>query len=182
MIHEVSKTLCAQLIDQLYPDYLLDRDGVQLCIPRHEHQDVQIGIYLYDISEYSITAQRYASVDGDSRVFPPKLMELSYLIYVNEDARFGGYNKEQEEILYEKMIQIFHDLSVLQVKDRQLPLQFVNMELDSKIHIWESLHQPLQPALYLRVAPVEIASMKNEKVNIVRHVDGKTKSKHKGGV
>ena len=165
MIHEVSKTLCAQLIDQLYPDYLLDRDGVQLCIPRHEHQDVQIGIYLYDISEYSITAQRYASVDGDSRVFPPKLMELSYLIYVNEDARFGGYNKEQEEILYEKMIQIFHD-----------------MELDSKIHIWESLHQPLQPALYLRVAPVEIASMKNEKVNIVRHVDVKTKSKHKGGV
>lgn len=182
MIHEVSKTLRAQLIDQLYPDYLLDRDGVQLCIPRHEHQDVQIGIYLYDISEYSITAQRYASVDGDSRVFPPKLMELSYLIYVNEDARFGGYNKEQEEILYEKMIQIFHDLSVLQVKDSQLPLQFVNMELDSKIHIWESLHQPLQPALYLRVAPVEIASMKNEKVNIVRHVDVKTKSKHKGGV
>ena len=120
MIHEVSKTLCAQLIDQLYPDYLLDRDGVQLCIPRHEHQDVQIGIYLYDISEYSITAQRYASVDGDSRVFPPKLMELSYLIYVNEDARFGGYNKEQEEILYEKMIQIFHDLSVLQVKDSKL--------------------------------------------------------------
>ncbi|EFP60183.1 hypothetical protein HMPREF0983_03500 [Erysipelotrichaceae bacterium 3_1_53] len=109
-------------------------------------------------------------------------MELSYLIYVNEDARFGGYNKEQEEILYEKMIQIFHDLSVLQVKDSQLPLQFVNMELDSKIHIWESLHQPLQPALYLRVAPVEIASMKNEKVNIVRHVDVKTKSKHKGGV
>lgn len=182
MIHEVSKTLCAQLIDQLYPDYLLDRDGVQLCIPRHEHQNVQIGIYLYDISEYSITAQRYASVDGDSRVFPPKLMELSYLIYVNEDARFGGYNKEQEEILYEKMIQIFHDLSVLQVKNCQLPLQFVNMELDSKIHIWESLHQPLQPALYLRVAPVEIASMKNEKVNIVRHVDVKTKSKHKGGV
>ena len=182
MIHEVSKALCTQLIEQLYPDYLLDRDGVQLCIPRHEHQDVQIGIYLYDISEYSITAQRYASVDGDSRVFPPKLMELSYLIYVNEDARFGGYNKEQEEILYEKMIQIFHDLSVLQVKDSQLPLQFVNMELDSKIHIWESLHQPLQPALYLRVAPVEIASMKNEKVNIVWHVDVKTKSKHKGGV
>ena len=104
MIHEISRTICRHLVEQLYPDYLLDRDGVQLCIPRHEHQDVQIGIYLYDISEYSITAQRYASVDGDSRVFPPKLMELSYLIFVNEDARFGGYNKEQEEILYEKMM------------------------------------------------------------------------------
>ena len=43
-------------MEQLYPDYLLDRDGVQLCIPRHEHQDVQIGIYLYDISEYSMPA------------------------------------------------------------------------------------------------------------------------------
>ena len=113
MIHEISRTICRHLVEQLYPDYLLDRDGVQLCIPRHEHQDVQIGIYLYDISEYSITAQRYASVDGDSRVFPPKLMELSYLIFVNEDARFGGYNKEQEEILYEKMIQTFHDLCML---------------------------------------------------------------------
>ena len=64
MIHEISRTICRHLVEQLYPDYLLDRDGVQLCIPRHEHQDVQIGIYLYDISEYSITAQRYASVDG----------------------------------------------------------------------------------------------------------------------
>lgn len=181
MIHEVSRTICRHLVEQLYPDYLLDRDGVQLCIPRHEHQDVQIGIYLYDISEYSITAQRYASVDGDSRVFPPKLMELSYLIYVNEDARFGGYNKEQEEILYEKMIQIFHDLSMLEVNSAQIPIQFVNMELDSKIHVWESLHQPLQPALYLRVAPVEIASLQSEKVNIVRHVDVVTESRNKGG-
>ena len=168
-------------MEQLYPDYLLDRDGVQLCIPRHEHQDVQIGIYLYDISEYSITAQRYASVDGDSRVFPPKLMELSYLIFVNEDARFGGYNKEQEEILYEKMIQTFHDLCMLEVNAAQIPIQFVNMELDSKIHVWESLHQPLQPALYLRVAPVEIASLQSEKVNIVRHVDVVTESRNKGG-
>lgn len=120
MIHEVSRTICRHLVEQLYPDYLLDRDGVQLCIPRHEHQDVQIGIYLYDISEYSITAQRYASVDGDSRVFPPKLMELSYLIFVNEDARFGGYNKEQEEILYEKMIQTFHDLCMLDVNAAQI--------------------------------------------------------------
>ena len=86
MIHEISRTICRHLVEQLYPDYLLDRDGVQLCIPRHEHQDVQIGIYLYDISEYSITAQRYASVDGDSRVFPPKLMELSYLRSLNSCA------------------------------------------------------------------------------------------------
>lgn len=180
MIQDVSKALCEVLREHLYPDMLGDRDRIQLCIPRHEHQDVQIGIYLYDISDYTLTAKRYASIEGNQRVFPPKLLELSYLIYVHEDAHFGGYNKEQEEALYERMIQIFHDISYLEINDVHVPIQFVNVSLDSKIHLWQSLHQPLQPALYLRIAPIEIASALHENVNLVRSVDVYAKRYHKG--
>lgn len=171
MIEEVSIALQDILRKYLYPDYLLDMDGVKLCIPKHDEQDYQIGIYLYDVSEYSLIAQRYATIEDHTRVFPPKLMEISYLIFVNESVQFGGYDKLQEDRLYEKMIQIFHDESVLEVEGKQLPIHFENINLDNKIRLWQSLNTPLQPALYIKIAPVEIASGKQEQDTLVKDVN-----------
>ena len=170
MIHEVSKALQDMLSSQLYPEWLMDQDGVQPCIPSHENQDYKVGIYLYDLAEYSIAAQRYATITDHTRVFPSKLISLSYLIYVNEEVQFGGYNKEQEEVLLERMIQVIHDTSALEAAQQHVNLQFENVDVENKIRLWQSLNKPLQPALYIKVLPVEIKSNRQEEVTLVHDI------------
>lgn len=180
MIHEVSKAIQDILGKELYPDLLMDMDNVKQCIPTHENLDFKVGIYLYDVTESNVGLQKHATIVDHLRIFPPKMMELSYLIFVNEEVQFGGYSKEQEELLLERIIRTFHDLSKFNICDEELSLQFENVSLENKIHLWQSLQKPLQPAIYLKISPVRILSNKKEEVIFVRRVDIHTKRKAGG--
>lgn len=171
MIQEISQALEQLLQEVLYPAVLISPDYVSLCVPRHEEQDYMVGIYLFDMEEDGTQRVAYSRVENGKRRFPDKNMTLSYVIFINEETRFGGYNKAMEAQLLEKLIQIFHDHASLKVQETEVMLQFVNMTLENKIRFWTSLNKPLQPSLFIRISPVPIASLKQELVDEVRHVD-----------
>lgn len=171
MIQEVSQVILKLLADELYPSDVMNPDNVKLCIPKHENTDYQIGIYLYNIQDDGTHEQHYSTVINGKRVFPSKKVILNYLIFVNEDATFGGYNKEQEERLLERMIQTFHDHNEIIVQEAKLNITFDRLDLENKIRLWQSLDKPFQPALYLNVSPVEILSLKSEDVHSVKQVE-----------
>lgn len=170
MIAEVSEAIRQLLMTALYPDFISDKDRVQLCVPKQKQQDYQIGIYLYDLDSDCLNEKRYATAQGNAWHFPDKLIKASYLIYVNEEEQFGGFSKAQEEQLLEAIIQVFHDTAILYVEDQALPLQFEQPAIDTKLCLWQSFQQPLQPALYINVASIAIASKRKETMKQVKEV------------
>lgn len=177
MIQEVSQALEELLKEQLYPDYLISEDFVSLCIPRHSNQEYLVGIYLYDVEEDGTQRVAYSHVEKGKRKYPDRNITLNYVIFINEETRFGGYNKALEAQLLEKIIQVFHDHAILEVLKKELTLQFINLTLENKIQFWSSLHKPLQPSIFLRISPVGIASLREEDINEVRDVQIKALSK-----
>lgn len=177
MIADISEWIRTIIIETLYPDIISSKDTVQLCIPKQKKQDFQVGIYLYDIKSDALHEKRYASLREDEWQFPDKLVIASYLIYVNEEEQFGGFSKEYEERILEAMIQLFHDTSLVKVDGQELFIQFEELALHDKIQLWQSFQLPLQPALYINVSPIAIASKRKEKASLVQHMNLESKRK-----
>lgn len=179
MINEVSKELENLLQNFLYPEVVTSRDAISICVPKHENQDYLLGIYLYDLSQDVLQRDSFARVEGNTRYYPPKHISASYVVFCNEDTRFGGYTREAADQLLEKVIQIIHDTTSIQVNNNKMLVQFENIELEQKIRFWQSLSKPLQPAIYLKISPLLIPSLKKEKVSIVKDVHVQSAQKEK---
>lgn len=171
MIQEVSQTILKLLADELYPSDILNPDNVKLCIPKHENMDYQVGIYLYNIQDDGTHEQHHSTVVDGKRVFPSKKVILNYVIFVNEETSFGGYNKEQEDRLLERIIQIIHDHNELKNLDASASITFDRLNLENKIRLWQSMNKAFQPAIYIQVSPVEIISRRSEDVHFVKKVE-----------
>lgn len=154
------KSLCPQMIR--------DRDLILFAAP-WEEADYRVGIYLYDIRDHSVVATSEVALDDRERRFPPKAVELSYLVFCNETHRFGGVQREQIQALLSEMVRTVYDNPLLEGEDGQtVPVCFLRESVEFKIRLWGSFQKPLQPAVYLQAAPVLIESGRTRRVSSVR--------------
>lgn len=161
------KCLLELLRDNLCPRYVRDRDSILLTAP-WEEEDYRVGVYLYDIQDYSLAVAATADTGGNILRFPPKVVELSYMLFCNEKHRFGGLQREWLQSILNEMIRTLHDNPTLIREDgEKVGISFLCESVEFKIRLWGSFNQPLQPAVYLRAAPVTVASARTRKVNRV---------------
>ena len=170
-ILQTGKSLLGLLRRNLYPDFVQDEDLVLFTSPWDE-ADYRVGVYLYDIQDYSVMATLESAVSDTEKRFPPKASELSYLVFCNETHRFGGVQREQIQIMLNEVIRTVYDNPVLEREDGgTFQVSFLRESMEFKIRLWESFNRPLQPAVYLNAAPVLIESGRTRRVSIVRERD-----------
>lgn len=152
----------------LCPGYVRDREAVLLTAPWDEG-DFRVGVYLYDIQDYSAMPTEGSCISDEERRFPPKAVELSYMIFCNEKHRFGGVQREQVHVVLNEIIRFVYDNPLLQRADGEtVQLSFLRETTEFKLRLWGSFGQPLQPAVYVRAVPVLVASARRRKAARVK--------------
>lgn len=161
-------SLMELLKKNLCPRYVRDREAVLLA-PPWEEGDFRVGIYLYDIQDYSIAAAEGRGISDEERRFPPKAVELSYMIFCNEKHRFGGVQREQAHVVLNEIIRLVYDNPLMQREDGEIvQISFQRESAEFKLRLWGSFNQPLQPAVYIKAVPVLIESVRSRKAARVR--------------
>jgi len=165
------KCLLELLRRNLCPGYVKDRESILLTAP-WEEEDYRVGIYLYDIQDFSLATVGTAESGEDSVRYPPKAVELSYMLFCNVKHRFGGLQREQLQDVLNEIVRTVHDNPSLVREDGEaMGISFLREDVEFKMRLWQSFSQALQPAVYLRVAPVLIASARTRKVIRVKERD-----------
>ena len=165
------KSLLELLRGNLCPGYVKDRENILLTAP-WEEADFRVGVYLYDIQDYSPVTVGPSETGTNSLRFPPKAVELSYMLFCNEKHRFGGVQREQLQGILNEMIRTVYDNPYLQREDgEKVGFSFLRESVEFKIRLWQSFSRALQPALYLRATPILIASGRTRKVHRVKERD-----------
>ena len=109
------------------------------------------------------------ALDDSERRFPPKAVELSYLVFCNETHRFGGVQREQIQALLSEIVRTVYDNPFLERESGEtLQICFQQESVEFKIRLWGSFQRPLQPAVYLQAVPVLIESGRKRRVSSVR--------------
>ncbi|MCM1539768.1 MAG: DUF4255 domain-containing protein [Blautia sp.] len=170
-ILQAGKSLLELLRRELCPDPVQDRDLIMFASP-WEEADYRVGIYLYDIQDYSMMATSEVILGDEERRFPPKAVELSYLIFCNEAHRFGGVQREQIQTLLNEVIRTVYDNPLLEQEGSQaLQISFLRESVEFKIGLWGSFDRPLQPAVYVSAVPVLVGSGRKRRVSRVQERD-----------
>lgn len=152
----------------LCPEYVRDREAVLLTSPWGEG-DFRVGVYLYDIQDHSVMSTESSYISDEERSFPPKAVELSYMIFCNEKHRFGGVQREQVHAVLNEIIRLVYDNPLLQREDGEsVQVSFLREDTEFKLRLWGSFDQPLQPAVYIKAVPVLVASARRRKAARVR--------------
>lgn len=167
-ISDVSSYIRKLLIKNLVPGFTASGDDIKLILPNQKNEDYKIGIWLFDIQDFSLAAGiNYKIVDEHHRQYPPMPIELYYMIMINEEEQFGGSDIEEEQMILQKIFCCFHDNSFIAAEDR-INFYFVKYTQEEKLRLWQTLSKPIQPALYIQAAPVLIQSEKVEEFNEVK--------------
>ena len=170
-ILQVGKSLLRLFQKNLCPDFVRDEDLILLTFP-WEEADYRVGLYLYDIQDYSLTATVETALETSMRRYPPKAVELSYLVFCNQTHRFGGVQREQIQAVLNEIVRTVYDNPELEKGDREtVRLSFLREDAEFKIRLWGSFNQPLQPAVYIKAEPVLIESCRMRRVSRVRERD-----------
>lgn len=179
-ILQAGKAFAGLLGRALCPELVREEESI-LLTPPWEEADYRVGIYLYDIQEYSllVTGMPQAVMISDrERRMPPKAVELSYMVFCNDSRRFGGLQREQSHEILNEVIRAVYDSPVLEREGGgELQLSFQKETADFKMRLWGSFQKPLCPAVYVRAVPVLIASRRVETVHPVEQPDYGVKRK-----
>ena len=157
-ILQTGKCLLELLRRELCPEFVQDRDMIIFASP-WEEADYRVGVYLYDIQDYSVMTTAETVLSDEERRFPPKAVELFYMVFCNETHRFGGIQREQIQAVINEIVRAVYDNPVLEREGGQnLQLAFMRESVEFKIRLWGSFDRPLQPAVYLNAVPVLVRS------------------------
>lgn len=173
---DISQHIMKVLKTYLYPNYLQTSEAIRLVSPGDKNMDFQVGIFLYDIESLGNDVASQVELDhSQGKQYPPKALNLKYMIYINSKAQVA-FQGEDEQRFLGIIIQALHDNSVIDIKrihtasdafDMPTPIEMVNISLDDKSKIWSSMGLAIQPCLYLEVSPILLASKKVEPIQRV---------------
>lgn len=159
VLEQVGAQLLQQLRQAMHPGVLLSPDDAALARPGGTRKDFRFGIFLYDIRDSSpFGAPAPVRISAAERRMPPKTVDLCYLLFVNHSVPFDGMEADEEARLLEAAMRIVHDGLRFQAGALEAAVAFESMALSEKLALWQSLSCPVQPAVYLYVAPVCIPS------------------------
>lgn len=178
VISDISEQLIRLLRDNLVPEVIPSPDGIGLSSPA-DKGDFSLGLYLYDIRENEeIILNGMQTAGQNEQRFPSKYINLYYMVtaYSVSDLKFRA--AEEQRILGRAM-QVLMDHSILNLSgtgraggDRYpARIEFLQLDSDEKIKLWNMSNQPYKMSLFYQVSPVELESTKTKKVSRVRQVE-----------
>jgi hypothetical protein len=179
-IDAVSNSILKKLRTEL-KDYC-DSDRIILSSPYYKQTDFYIGVCLYDIQDFSsaqTSAFQYTKNLKKNEAIgkrPPKLIELGYMIFANEEEAFGGYAPEYGQQLLSEIIRIVYEDPFADTnKETSLTLAFLST--DSKIKLWQAFTKPIQPAVYINAGPIPIMPVKFKIIPLAKEREAKIERK-----
>lgn len=167
---EVSLKLIEYLQNILYPQYLHSKEDICLIAPYETEQDYRIGIMMYDMKRLAISQLQYQN-EGENMRYPPKSVELFYIIYLNQKHQFGGQNQLLKQELLTHIVMAIEDNPRLNIYNQDTMMTLEDLSLDDKIRLWQSFSAPFQFCLYIKVSPVYIPSTRVKEVHRVQEIE-----------
>lgn len=166
VISDIGNGLVKLLRSQMVPEIIVNSEGIGLCCPS-DRGDISLGLYLYEIRESEeMTGREMRPVGEDARRFPSKFLSLSYMVtaYSSSDIKFRA---SEEHRILGKALQVFMDNPVLDEEylgeggrgmTYPVRLEFMKIENEEKMKLWNFPDLPCKLSLFYRVYPVEIES------------------------
>ena len=175
IIADVSNEILKSLREQLCPELLQSPEAVALAAPTDKNADFQMGLYLYDVQEL----REYQQVDmirlsGNRAQYPPRLLTLSYALYVNGRSQMAS-TPENEQRLLGRALQTLTDCAVLyeaaKTEEVSPVITLQTISFEEKARIWSSLMLPCQLGIYFKVSPVILSSRRTKEFKRVVSAD-----------
>lgn len=162
MIEKITDRIIDILRDEIRSKFTIYEDQITSGRLDKEDNDTVIGLYLYNILNIDQIQNREPFyIKDDHLETSPKVIELSYLVYVNNKASMKQLTLNEEMLLLEEVTRIFFNHSMIEIDDIQVHLSFEDISLHEKIGLWQAMDIAYQNAVYIRVAPVVIRSMQD---------------------
>lgn len=162
MIEKITDRIIDILRDEIRSKFTIYEDQITSGRLDKEDNDTVIGLYLYNILNVDQIQNRQPfHIQDESLETYPKIVELSYLVYINNKASMKQLTLNEEMLLLEEVTRIFFNHSTIEIDDIQVHLSFEDISLHEKISLWQAMDIAYQNAVYIRVAPVVIRSMQN---------------------
>lgn len=170
IIADVSNELIKTLRESLCPEPLQSPEAIQLASPADKNADFQLGLFLYDVqefSEYRVSAPVRTS--DNRKQMPPKPLQLYYMLFVNSKAQIAA-GAESEQRVIGCAIQTLADRPFLTVAagageqgQENAALTFSTLTFDDKSKIWSALSSPYQVGVFFSVSPVNLSSKRSQR-------------------
>jgi hypothetical protein len=178
MIADTGQRLVELLRREMVPEVIQNPDEIGLRSPE-DHGDVSLGLFLYSVEESEEVRQAgTAIIRNDTLRKVPVYLSLYYMItaYSSGDVK---YRMTQEEQILGRVIQVFHDYSLIPLEDvdpdgmsgMDLRISMQRLTLDEKSKIWSFPNVGNRLSLFYKVAPVAIDSALTAKVTRVTELD-----------
>lgn len=175
IIADTGEKLVSLLQRELVPEVIGDVNEIGMRSPE-DHGDVSLGVFLYDVRESEEVRQPGAAVvRGDRLTKPPVYLTLYYMItaYSKGEAK---YRLAQEERILGKVIQTFHDYSLIPIEELEknteggfdVRISLISLTPDEKSKVWNFPNMGNQVSLFYKVTPVAIDSGLSEDAAFVR--------------
>ncbi|MDR0919777.1 MAG: DUF4255 domain-containing protein [Oscillospiraceae bacterium] len=171
VISKISNKLVELLRDNLVPDIISKRNAIALCTP-YEYEDIEVGIFLYDISRDEEIPFGGRINEGNIQKYPPEVVKLCYAItpFLKSDIR---YLAQEQQIVMGKIIQTMND-GFITDDICETNLKLLSLPFSEKKDIISGKNNNYTMSLFYCVSNVHIDSLRTKGIKRVNEIIFKT--------
>ncbi len=166
IIADVSNAVLKLLRENVCPEPVQVPEAVMLTSPSDKNSDFQLGIFLYDVKDYSEYRSSVPTRDKNTLQMPDRPLSLSYMLYLNSKSQMT-IGAETEQRIIGRSLQTLMDNPVVNISlahpyqnsdEANAGITLLNMPFEEKSKVWSSLSLPYQVGVYFTVSPVMLSS------------------------
>ncbi len=179
IIADVSNAILKLLRESLCPEPVQVPEAVLLTTPSDKNSDFQLGIFLYDVKDFSEYRSSTPTRSKNTLQMPDRPLALSYMLFLNSKAQMA-IGAETEQRILGRSLQTLMDNPQINISlahpyqnsdEADAGITLLNMTFDEKSKIWSSLSMPYQVGLFFQVAPVMLSSRNTREFVRVRSLE-----------
>ena len=176
VIPETSKVILEMLHEKLCENgHPVAPANVKFITPNDTSVDYHVGLHLYDVREIFGYQQTAPITNENTRVRPPKMLELHYMLFSNPKAQ-NTITTDEEHAIFSRALQVIYDAGNVPLPESEvfsianmegLMVSFVNHSLEDKIKIWSAFQSPYRLSIFFTVSPVILPSRRIDVISRV---------------
>ncbi len=174
IIAQAGQEMAALLQKAMVPEVVPKAEQIGLCHPG-EPGEYQVGIYLYDVQESeAVRNAPRRRIGEEEQIYPSMYLDLYYMLvpFSRSDIK---YRQSEEYKLLGKMIQVLRDYPDFHYDgdgtDGGYRVELLDIGYEDKVRIWNGLNEASHIALYCKVHPVELESLRRRSMKRVREIE-----------
>lgn len=163
--------LLEYLRGELVPTVLSTPDMIRLAYPGLD-EEFRLGLFLYDLEEVRPNGPPgMTRLSEDTRRYPDLSLVMRFLAFANRKVAFNSMEMTDELLLLETVYRAIHSVPKLTLNGQDLRVRFLPITQSEKVSLWQSLHSPMQSAVYFSLEPVLVPSTRIQHIPPVRGVE-----------